>query len=63
MLRLPYGISNFEKVACEDYYFVDRTPYIARLEQLPERYLFLAQFGQQGAKRAAKREESKAFPR
>ena len=40
MLKLPYGISNFLKVAQEGYYFVDRTPYIAQLEQLPEPYLF-----------------------
>ena len=40
MLKLPYGTSNFEKVANEDFYFVDRTPYIAQLEQLAEPYLF-----------------------
>lgn len=40
MLKLPYGVSNFDKVAQEDYYFVDRTPYITQLEQLPAPYLF-----------------------
>jgi Predicted AAA-ATPase/PD-(D/E)XK nuclease superfamily len=40
MLKLPYGVSSFDKVAREEYYFVDRTPYIAQLEQLPEPYLF-----------------------
>lgn len=40
MLKLPYGTSNFSQIAYEDYYFVDRTPYIAKLEQLGERYLF-----------------------
>jgi hypothetical protein len=40
MLKLPYGTSNFEKVAREGYYFVDRTPYIAHLEQLAEPCLF-----------------------
>lgn len=40
MLKLPYGTSNFTQVAYEDYYFIDRTSYIAQLEQLPERYLF-----------------------
>lgn len=40
MLKLPYGISSFSKVAQEGYYFVDRTPYIAQLEQLAEPYLF-----------------------
>lgn len=40
MLKLPYGTSNFEQIASEAYYFVDRTPFIAQLEQLSERYLF-----------------------
>lgn len=40
MLRLPYGVSSFDKVVREGYYFVDRTPYIAQLEQLAEPYLF-----------------------
>ncbi|MBV7331701.1 ATP-binding protein [Chloroflexi bacterium TSY] len=40
MLKLPYGISNFEQLGRNDYYFVDRTLYIAQLEQLAERYLF-----------------------
>lgn len=40
MLKLPYGISNFDKVAREEFYFVDRTSYIAQLEQLSEPYLF-----------------------
>ena len=40
MLKLPYGVSSFAKVAKEDYYFVDRTSYIKQLEELPEPYLF-----------------------
>jgi len=40
MLKLPYGTSNFSKVAREGFYFVDRTSYIAELEQLAEPYLF-----------------------
>ena len=40
MLKLPYGTSNFEQIASEEYYFVDRTLFIAQLEELPERYLF-----------------------
>ncbi len=34
MLKLPYGVSNFTKLVEEEYYFVDRTPYIAQLEQM-----------------------------
>jgi Predicted AAA-ATPase/PD-(D/E)XK nuclease superfamily len=40
MLKLPYGVSNFAQLARDGYYFVDRTPYVVQLEQLPERYLF-----------------------
>ena len=40
MLKLPYGVSNFTKLVEEGYYFVDRTPYIAQLEQMNEPYLF-----------------------
>ena len=40
MLKLPYGVSNFSQLAKEKYYFVDRTPFIAQLEQMNERYLF-----------------------
>lgn len=35
-MKIPYGISNFEKLATEDYYFVDRTKYIEKLENLGE---------------------------
>ena len=41
MLRLPYGISYFVKIATEGYYYVDRTPFLSQLEQLNEPYLFL----------------------
>lgn len=40
MLKLPYGVSNFVQLTRESYYYVDRTAYIAQLEQLAERYLF-----------------------
>ncbi|MEZ4659549.1 MAG: AAA family ATPase [Caldilineaceae bacterium] len=40
MLRLPYGISYFPKVAKEGYYFVDRTPFVAQIEEMNEPYLF-----------------------
>ncbi|MEM8525340.1 MAG: AAA family ATPase [Bacteroidota bacterium] len=40
MIKLPYGISNFETLAKDDFYFVDRTDYIEQLEQFGSRYLF-----------------------
>ncbi|MEZ4852000.1 MAG: AAA family ATPase [Bacteroidia bacterium] len=40
MLKLPYGISNFETLVNENYLYIDRTPYLRQIEQLNERYLF-----------------------
>ena len=37
--KLPYGISNFENLIVNDYYYVDKTRYIEKLENLPERYI------------------------
>ncbi|MBF0350814.1 MAG: AAA family ATPase, partial [SAR324 cluster bacterium] len=39
MLRLPYGISHFPQLTTENYHFIDRTPFLEQLENLPERYL------------------------
>lgn len=38
-MKLPYGISNFQILRSEPYYYADRTPYIERLEALGERYI------------------------
>ena len=40
MLRLPYSISNFATLVDDGYHYVDRTHFLAQLEQLNERYLF-----------------------
>jgi len=37
--KIPYGISNFEKLIKENYYFIDKTKYIEILENLNEQYL------------------------
>ena len=39
MKKLPYGISNFEELITQDYYYVDKTKYIETLENLPEKRL------------------------
>jgi hypothetical protein len=39
-VRLPYGVSYFEKLITENYYYVDRTAYIEKLEQASEPYIF-----------------------
>jgi hypothetical protein len=40
MIKIPYGISNFETLVSNNYIYIDRTPFIARLEQINYRYLF-----------------------
>ena len=40
--KLPYGISNYEELVEDGYYYVDKTIYIEKLENLAEkRILFL----------------------
>ena len=42
MKKLPYGISNYEELVEDNYYYVDKTQYIEKLEQLSEkRIMFL----------------------
>ena len=31
---MPYGVSNFERIASEKYYYIDKTHYIEKLEML-----------------------------
>ena len=39
MKKLPYGISDYERLIENDYYYVDKTMYIKKLEDLPEPYI------------------------
>ena len=39
MKKLPYGISDYGKLIEENYYYVDKTEYIEKLENLAERYI------------------------
>ncbi|MBF0410701.1 MAG: AAA family ATPase [Candidatus Riflebacteria bacterium] len=39
MKRIPYGISNFKKLVQNGYYYVDKTEYIRKLEELNEEYI------------------------
>ena len=42
MKKLPYGISNYEELITENYYYVDKTKYIEQLENISEkRIVFL----------------------
>ena len=38
--KIPYGISDFERIQKENFYYVDKTQFIETIEQSPE-YLFL----------------------
>ena len=39
MKKLPYGISNYEMLVKNNYYYVDKTKYIEQLENLGEPYI------------------------
>ncbi|MCK5522292.1 MAG: AAA family ATPase [Thiomargarita sp.] len=39
-IKLPYGISNFSQLMSENYYYVDHTAYIEKLEEANEPYIF-----------------------
>ncbi len=42
MKKIPYGISNYEELIVDNYYYVDKTMYIEKLENLAEkRIMFL----------------------
>lgn len=42
MKKLPYGISNYEEIIEDNYYYVDKTKYIEKLENIAEkRIMFL----------------------
>ena len=42
MKKLPYGISNYEELIADGYYYVDKTKHIELLENLAEkRIIFL----------------------
>jgi len=39
-IKLPYGISNFDNLITQGYHYVDKTDYIEKLENIPDRYIF-----------------------
>ena len=40
MKRIPYGVSNFEKLRTENYFFLDKTEFIEKIERSDSQYLF-----------------------
>ena len=39
MKKLPYGISDYERIQENGYYYIDKTSYVERLERIPEPYI------------------------
>ncbi len=39
MKKIPYGISDFIRLKSEDFYFIDKTPYIEKIENYPSSFL------------------------
>ena len=39
--QLPYGVSDFEYVMRENYYYVDKTMYIPQIEDQPNNLMFI----------------------
>ena len=39
MKKLPYGVSDYERIIKDGYYYVDKTKYIEKLENLAEPYI------------------------
>ena len=39
--RVPYGVSDFERVIRENQYYVDKTMYIPLLENQPDNLIFI----------------------
>ena len=39
MKKLPYGISDYERLIENDYYYIDKTEYIEKIENLAEPYI------------------------
>ena len=40
MKMIPYGISSYDKIKSENYYFVDKTRYMQLIEEKGSPYLF-----------------------
>ena len=41
MRKIPYGISNYEELVNDGYYYIDKTKYIEQLENLGEKRIII----------------------
>ena len=37
--KIPYGLSDYKRIKTENYYFIDKTAYIEKLEDANENYI------------------------
>jgi hypothetical protein len=42
MKKIPYGISSYEKIKSDDYYYIDKTKYIETIENYGSTYHFFS---------------------
>ncbi len=40
MIKIPFGVSDFEQMITQGYHYIDRTQYLERLEGMGKKYLF-----------------------
>lgn len=40
MIKIPFGVSDFEQMITQGYHYIDRTQYLERLEAMGKKYLF-----------------------
>ena len=40
MKKIPYGVGNYKKLKTQNYYFIDKTKFIEKIEDLGSQYLF-----------------------
>ena len=41
MLKVPYGISDYKELKSEGYYYVDKTMYLQKLEDVGKKLVYL----------------------
>lgn len=40
--KIPYGMTDFERIILENYYYVDKTQYIAKVEKVTSFFFFVS---------------------
>ena len=40
--KIPYGMTNFESIICDNYYYIDKTQYITKVENTNNFFFFVS---------------------